>query len=134
MAIARREGSDLQTAASQAGASKADIETWADNAVLSWAGGGRVAPEDSIARLRPLFVEGGLGFVLANGSVEAEHAERILDDQYRFIEGTANRNEVKQHEGVTIDGRLVEADPDVLIALGQAGDADIPDMYRELFS
>lgn len=134
VAIARREGSDLQSAARQAGASMDDVRMWADDAVTSWLGRARVTREDSIARLRPLFVEGGLEFLVVTGSVEAEHVERIFDDQYRFIEGNATRGEIEQHAGITIAGRRVEADPDVLIAIGLAGDADVPESYRGLFS
>ena len=134
VAIARREGSDLTSAASQAGSSMDDIRMWAEDAVRSWSGRGHVAREDSIARLRPLFVEGGLEFLVVNGSMEAKRVERILDDQYRFIEGNATRGDVKQHADITIAGRQVEADPDVLIAIGLAGDADVPESYRALFS
>ena len=134
VAIARREGSDLKSAARQAGASMDDVRMWADDAVRSWSGRGHVAREDSITRLRPLFVEGGLEFLVVDGSVEAEHVERIFDDQYRFIEGNASRDDVTQHQGVMIAGRPVEADPEVLITIAEAGDADLSETYRALFS
>lgn len=133
LAIARREGRELEWAAGEAGTTMAIVRAWVGDA-LRKPRRGKTFPNrsDSIPRLRPLFVEGQLDFVLADGSDEADKAERILDDQYGFLEGRAGRDRVERHAGKTIGGRLVEADPNVLIALGDSGEADIPETYRDL--
>jgi hypothetical protein len=142
LAIARREGRELEWAAGQAGASMDEVREWVGDALRPTRRGRTFAkPWDSLARVRPLFFvpesddePGGLDFVVLHSSGEASEAERIFDDQYRFIEGTASRSDVERHRGKRVAGREVEADPEVLIAIGEAGDADIVERYRELFS
>ena len=142
LAIARREGRELEWAAGQAGASMKDVREWVGDALRPGRRGRTFAkPWDSIARVRPVFFAaesddepGGLDFVVLHSSGEADEAQRIFDDQYRFIEDTAGRGEVERHRGQRVGGREVEADPAVLIAIAEVGDADIPESYRELFS
>jgi hypothetical protein len=142
LAIARREGRELEWAAGQAGASMDDVREWVGDALRPRHRGRTFAkPWDSIARVRPMFFAaesddepGGLDFAVLHSSGEADEAQRIFDDQWRFIEGTATRGEVERHRGKLVGGREVEADPDVLIAVGNAGDADLGERYRELFS
>ena len=129
LAIARREGRELEWAAGQAGSSMKDVREWVGDALRPTHRGRTFAkPWDSIARVRPLFFAaesdeepGGLDFVVLHSSGEADEAQRIFDDQYRFIEGTANRSEVERHYGKRVADREVEADPDALIAIAQVG-------------
>jgi hypothetical protein len=142
LAIARRERRELEWAAGQAGTTMKVVREWVGDALKPTHRGRTFAkPWDTIPRVRPVFFAaesddepGGLDFVVLHSSGEADEAERILDNQWRFIEGTANRRKVERHRGKRVGGRKVEADPDVLIAIAESGDADIAEHYRELFS
>lgn len=80
-----------------------------------------------------LYVEGDLDFVVVGGSDEAAEAEQVFDVQWAFINGQADRRELEPFEGRWIGGRLVEADPEILIEIGERGEADPIDRYREMF-
>jgi hypothetical protein len=95
---------------------------------------GRTVPErgDRLFRLRPIVLAGGPGveFVEVRGSHAARRAQRAFDVQYRYIEGNASESELADIAGVTVAGRVVEADPGRLQSLAEAGEIDLAETYR----
>jgi hypothetical protein len=85
--------------------------------------------------MRPLFLVGedAVNFIEVRGVRARQEAQRIFDVQYRFIEGDATVADLESLAGRRIAGRTVEADPLRLEQIADAGDADIPEAYRETF-
>jgi|HubBroStandDraft_6_1064221.scaffolds.fasta_scaffold103262_3 hypothetical protein len=86
------------------------------------------------SRMRPLFLvdEDAVVFIEVRGVRARQQAERIFDVQYRFIEGDAKVAELEGIAERKVAGRTVEADPLRLEQIADAGDADIPEAYREM--
>ncbi len=133
LALARRAGISINRAASEVDSSVDEVRVWAGGAIKKRKGKYFPKKSDELPRLRPLYVEGDIDFVVVGGSDEAAEAEQIFDAQWAFINGEADRRELEPFEGRWIGGRLVETDPEVLIDIGERGEADPIDRYREMF-
>jgi hypothetical protein len=85
--------------------------------------------------MRPVFLEDedAVTFIEVRGVRARQAARRIFDVQYRFIEGDATVADLQSIAGQKVAGRTVEADPLRLETIADAGDADIPEAYREVF-
>ena len=70
-------------------------------------------------------------FIEVPDEVERVLASRIFDVQYRFIEGKATERELQAIAGQKVAGRTVEADPLRLAQIADAGEADLPEAYKE---
>jgi hypothetical protein len=132
---AREEVLSIDWAARKEGSSVEEVREWASEAVRRGFGGKLYPrPKDRIWRLRPLYADGDTQFVAVEGSDEADYVDQIFDVQYRFIVGDAPARALHPYEGVVVDGRRVDTDPDVLEAIANRGDADPGPIYRELFA
>jgi hypothetical protein len=135
VAVARERGISIEEAARGERVPVSAVRWWGREA-LGPARGGRTLPSkgDRLLRVYPIFLDGGDGveFVEVRGSHAARRAQRIFDVQYRFIEGDATEDELRAIAGQKVAGRLVEADPDRLTAIGEADGVDIIEAYREV--
>jgi hypothetical protein len=89
-------------------------------------------------RIRPLVTGGQVAFVEVGGSRVAERAEHAWRLQYAFARDPTPENEraLQALAGRRIGGHVVDSDPDLLIALADAGafgELDMAEAYRELF-
>lgn len=131
--LARREGLSLDWAAGQVGSSIEEIKHWASEAVGPYRHYSYYpTASDEIPRLRPVIFKGGTDFVLVKGSDAADVADSVFSVQWDFLHGRASADELGRLQGTRFGGREVEADPEALKRLAEAGDVDPPEIYGDL--
>jgi hypothetical protein len=133
IALARHEGIPLAAAASARGTTLDAIFEWAPEAVRrGFLGIPLVTEQDSIWRLRMLYVDGQLDYVGVQGSEEADTADLIRELQWAWIHGDREAGDALQaYRGTVISGRQVETDLDALRQIAARGD-DPVEVYKEL--
>jgi hypothetical protein len=95
-------------------------------------------PTDRGKRIRPLAVEGDVGFVIVRGSEVAKRANSVWKIQYAFAQQPTPENEraLTKLAGTRLGGHTVETNPDTILTLADAGafgELDMAEAYRELF-
>lgn len=130
---ARSSGRSVEELSGEEGVSRSTVDYWFHEALRPRRGGRtRVTPADRQLRIRTFISGDERVFVAIKGS----RATTIADDanaiQWRFVHGKAGRDELRRFEGVRIGGRLIQADPDVLIEVARRGEFDPEDLYRDL--
>jgi hypothetical protein len=132
---ARRERITVEAAARAEGVSPEVVRYWAPEAIEPVRKGWTVPRSgDRLLRLRPVLLEGEseVTFVAMRGSRAADRAHAAFDVQWRYANGSADEDELRQLEGTRIAGHKVEADPERLRYLAAAGALDTDDAYRGL--
>ena len=132
---ARHERTTIEAAAAAAGISPDIVGYWAPEA-LEPARQGWTLPRsaDRVLRLRPLLLEGEseVTFVAVRGSRATDRADAVFDVQWRYANGHADEEELRQIEGVRIAGYRVESDPERLRYVSAGGGMDTDDAYEAL--
>jgi hypothetical protein len=132
---ARAERKTAEEAAAELKVSMTTARYWAGEA-LEPQRRGRTLPTrgDRLTRLRPIVLEGQseASFVVVRGSRAAERADAIFAVQWGYGTGQVDALELDSIRGLRVAGKTVEADPDRLLRLAQAGAIDLPEAYREI--
>ena len=88
---ARTLGISVEAAAAQVGTDIDDVEYWASEALQPKIGRRtQPTPTDDLYRVRPIALEGEVGFVGVSGSRRAKEAERIFGIQWDYANGHAD--------------------------------------------
>jgi len=116
ISLARAEGWPVEEAAEELGLDMSVVRDWASEALRATRGGLTYPkPADALVRFRPLYVDGSGVFVAARGSEESDLYARILEAQWRYINGEGPASALLPYEGIqTPDGGVVDTDPEVL--------------------
>ena len=123
---------DVESVAAELGVPMSAVRWWGDEALGQRHRGRTPVSNRDIARLRfVMFEETGIAPVAARGWKRRE-AERILDIQWRALEGrTTTPEEMRWLKGRKFNGRPVADDMDKLRELGRRRLVDPGEWYRE---
>jgi hypothetical protein len=129
---ARDDFTPVEDAADELGVDMDSVRRWAEEALEPIRPGVTFPSEtDRIVRFHPLAVDGEVDLVAVEGPEELEQAADILDVQYRWVEGRATRDEVRNLPA-TFKGQTVVRDPAELDAMARAGEFNLEEKYREI--
>jgi hypothetical protein len=129
---AREDGTSVEAAAAQVGTDMRTVRWWASEALQpTGRGGTQPTPEDDLFRVRPIALDGDVGFIGVPGSREAEKAERVFGIQWDFAHGTAGVDALVRLPG-SYGGRRVVRDPAELDELARRGLFNIEELYKAL--
>jgi hypothetical protein len=129
---ARDDFIPVEDAAAELGVDMETVRRWAAEALEPIRPGVTFPSEtDRIVRFHPLAVDGEVDLVAVQGPEEQEQAADIFDVQYRWVEGRATRDELRNLPA-TFKGKTVVRDPAELDALARAGEFDLEEKYREI--
>jgi hypothetical protein len=133
IAAGRRRGISLHEAAFEVGVPLEAVWWWFPDAIRRSSVGELFATaSDSGVRMRPIVVDGEVTFMPVGGSAAADRVAGYFDVQWRYIHGRASPADVAALPAVTVGGRRLERDPQVLERLALAGEFALDDIYREL--
>ena len=130
---ARDNGITVEDAATQLGTDIDNVRWWASEALGSSTRAGTTpTPDDDLFRVRPMALDGDVGFIGVRGSRQARAADRIFGTQWDYAQGTASVDELDRLPD-QFARRWVVKDPYELDDLAREGGFDIEELYRAVF-
>jgi hypothetical protein len=129
IALARREGIDLTSAAKQLRVPSSAVTSWAADAIADRRGGGHVTAADRM--FRPMYVYSGGQAVPVDvrGSRTASIVGRYHSAIGHYL-NTGDDSRLTRFAGQTVGGVELEADPEVIDELARRGRFDFESIYR----
>ena len=129
IAVARREGIDLEEASRYAFTTPQSIAYWAPDVVTSTRSGWTIKPADRMYRPMYVYADGRQQAIDVRGSRVASTIGRYHSAIGHYL-ATGDDSRLQPFTGVTVAGVELETDPDVLDAIARREIFEFESIYR----